>query len=44
MTLWMIGKNSMKHHYPKDKIFTVTYDTLLSADIFENFRNMWLKI
>ena len=24
MNIWMIGKNSMKHHYLKKKIFTVT--------------------
>ena len=24
MDVWMIGKNSMKHHYLKKKIFTVT--------------------
>ena len=25
MNTWMIGKNSMKHHYLKKKIFMVTY-------------------
>ena len=24
LKIWMIGKNSMKHHYLKNKIFTVT--------------------
>ena len=24
MNIWMTGKNSMKHHYLKKKIFTVT--------------------
>ena len=24
MNMWMIGNNSMKHHYLKKKVFTVT--------------------
>ena len=24
MNIWMIGKNLMKHHYLKNKIFTIT--------------------
>ena len=28
----MIGKNSMKHHYVKKKIFTVTMEDITDAD------------
>ena len=74
MNIWMIEKNSMKHHYLKKKIyihlntdaeyahakgvckdfeikslreyhdFYVQSDTLFLADVFENFRNMCIKI
>ena len=44
MNMWMIWKNLMKHYYLKKKIFTVQSDTLLLTDVFENFRNLCLKI
>ena len=44
MNMWMIWKNLMKHYYLKKKIFIVQSDTLLLTDVFENFRNLCLKI
>ena len=50
MNTWTAEKDLMKHHYLMQKIFLGNYrdlyvksDTLLLAEIFENFRNLCLK-
>ena len=32
INIWMVGKNLMKHHYPKKKIFISSMEDITDAD------------